>query len=353
MTFLAREEKNPIIVPGQIRPSSEDFEVIGVFNPGVTTFRGKTLLLMRVAERPKCRDERHLYVPYFNEATSSIDIKCFDRQDTSIDFSDCRVVVDGEGNRYLTSFSSLLLATSENGVDFEIDPAFRMAPSNKYEAYGIEDARIVRFGDTYFISYTAASQYGICTAAVTTEDFVTFSPPVNIMCPDNKDISLFPEKIGGKYYAIHRPSCSEFAKPNMWLAQSDNLAFWGDHKLLMSVREGMWDSARIGASSVPIRTDRGWLVIYHGADESCAYRLGAALFDGDAPEKLIARSREPFLVPDTPYERNGFVKNVVFACGSVVEEGTIRLYYGAADKYICLARIGLDGLIDSLEEVHS
>ena len=121
----------------------------------------------------------------------------------------------------------------------------------------------------------------------------------------------------------------------------------------MSVREGMWDSARIGASSVPIRTDRGWLVIYHGADESCAYRLGAALFDGDAPEKLIARSREPFLVPDTPYERNGFVKNVVFACGSVVEEGTIRLYYGAADKYICLARIGLDGLIDSLEEVHS
>lgn len=349
MVGVSRESSNPIIGIENIRPL-DGFEVVGVFNPGVTRFEDKTLLLLRVAERPADRGDGMLRVPYFNREIGSVSIKAFDKSDPAIDFSDSRVVVDEKGRRYLTSLSSFMLAQSRDGVHFTVDPDFRLRPGNRYEAYGIEDARITHLEDKYYIQYTAASEYGICAAMIHTRDFAHFSSPVIIMHPDNKDIALFPQTIGGQYYMLHRPSTSEFATPNIWIACSRDLKGWGEHRVVMTVRPGMWDEKRIGASSVPISTADGWLILYHGADRHNRYCLGAALLDPVRPWKVLARSREPFMVPTEGYEKDGFFGNVIFSCGCLVENGVVHIYYGAADRCVCLARIGIDALLDTLRK---
>ncbi len=345
---VKREKKNPIIRPADIVPFSDDFEVIGVFNPGVTLFRGKVLLFLRVAQRPKDRKDGYLRVPVYNETTKSMEIVKFEKNDKTIDFSDKRVIVMPDGKRFLTSYSSFLVATSENGVDFDIRQGKYITPSCPEESFGIEDARITKLEDTYYINYSAASEQGIVTNLICTKDFETFERMGTVMYPDNKDMSIFPEKVGGKYLALHRPSTSEFGKPEIWLAQSPDLLCWGNHKHLMSVREGKWDETRIGSSSVPIRTEQGWLEIYHGADRNNRYCLGAVLLDEKDPSRVLARLEEPFLFPEEKYEKEGFFKDVVFACGNVVRGDEIDIYYGASDEFVAKATVSVRELLDAL-----
>ncbi len=103
----------------------------------------------------------------------------------------------------------------------------------------------------------------------------------------------------------------------------------------MSPRPGTWEAGRIGGGSVPFRTERGWLSIYHGADEATATACGALLCDLDNPRQVIGRSEEPLLFPEAPYELHGFMGNVVFSCGTVVRGDELTIYYGAADQYVC------------------
>ena len=134
----------------------------------------------------------------------------------------------------------------------------------------------------------------------------------------------------------------------MWAAFSDDLVHWGDHKFVMRRRPGCWDSARIGGGAVPIRTERGWLSIYHGATESNRYALGAVLCESDHPERVIARSAEPLIKPETDYELQGFFGNVVFTCGATLEGDVLTVYYGAADRLLCGAAGSLTEILDSL-----
>jgi len=172
---------------------------------------------------------------------------------------------------------------------------------------------------------------------------------------DERDVVLFPEKIQGRYAAIHRPSNwigpgHPVERPSIWFAFLDGLpGRMYEHKVIMKP-EQTWEGKKIGAGPPPIKTDAGWLLIYHGVDENSAYRAGAALLDLEEPWKLVARTPQPILEPQEEYEREGDVPNVVFPEGAVVSSDELLVFYGAADKVCCVASTSLDELVAHLLE---
>ena len=347
--MIIRSEKNPIIRPEDIKPSSPDFKVICVFNCGVAKLNGETLLLMRVAEVPECDCDDLVKVPYLDDKTNLIFIKELKKTDYNIDYSDPRVIKTPEKN-YLTSISHFRIARSKNGIDFSIDEKPAMFPEKIYERFGIEDPRITEIDGKYYIGYSAVSDItGITICLASTVDFVTFDRHGVIFLPDNKDFALFPEKFGGKYLALHRPSSTDFGMKSIWISQSEDLLSWGDHKILMTGNKGFWDDGRIGCGAVPFKTGEGWLEIYHGASKDGKYCLGAILLDTDDPSKIITRSADPILEPEEIYEKNGFMDNIVFTCGALLENGIVKIYYGAADMYIAYAEIKIEDILKKLK----
>ncbi|ALS25162.1 MULTISPECIES: glycoside hydrolase family 130 protein [Paenibacillus] len=347
---VSRYIGNPIIEPKDIRPYLKDYEVIGVFNAGVMRYGDEILLLLRVAERPVHRDPNVGLSPYYDVANGRMGINQLEKGVPGYDFSDARGIATPEGS-LLTSLSYLRIARSKDGVHFEIDDRPALFPENQYEIYGIEDCRITQINDTYFINYSAVSNLGITTCLASTKDFAYIQREGVIFQPDSKNIVIFPQKINGKYYALHRPSSSSFGKPSMWLAESPDLLCWGNHRFLMGCRPGLWDEARIGGSCVPIKLEQGWLEIYHGADRNNRYCLGAVLLDSEQPWRVIARSTQPFLEPETDYEKEGFFGNVVFSCGALYEDGKVKIYYGAADTSMCYAEVEMSEILEQLEQV--
>jgi len=321
-------------------------QVIGVFNPGVACHNDETVFLVRVAERPICKEGECL-VPVFDAVSREIRIRRFLLADSKIDVSDARVVKTPEGN-YLTSISHLRVARLQPDGSFRVDQQPALMPQTEYEAYGIEDPRITLIGDVYYVTYSAISDRGIVAALATTRDFREFERAGIIFHPDNKDVALFPSLSGGKYYALHRPSSSLYGRPEIWIAESEDLLCWGNHKHVMGVRPGSWDSGRIGASAVPFLTDYGWLEIYHGADEHNRYCLGAVLLDTEEPWKVLARSPSPILTPEMPYETDGFFGKVVFSCGALVIGTDVQIFYGASDTSIASVEIPLSGILEQL-----
>lgn len=345
---ILRSEKNPIIKPEDIEPSNPGFKVIGVFNCGAIMFKGEVLLLMRVAEEPINNDSKKFSVSWFNIETGKFAVKEFNIDDSSIDTGDPRFIRTVDGN-YLTSISHLRIARSKNGIDFEIEKKPAMLPENIYEKFGIEDPRITLIAGNYYITYIAVSDItGISACLASTIDFIKFTRHGVIFAPDNKDVVIFPEKICGKYYALNRPSSSEFGLKDVWISESGNLACWGNHKRLMGVRDGFWDNGRVGAGAVPFRIKEGWLEIYHGASKGNKYCLGALLLDKNEPYKIIARSEKPIIEPQTDYELDGYFGNVIFTCGVLHEEDRVKLYYGAADKCIAFAEIKLADILNDI-----
>ena len=350
---MKRCEKNPLIVPGDVKPTRCDFKVDGAFNAGVTRYKDEILLLLRVAESIISENPDIIKVPLITEKNGKweIIIKEFDRQDETYDFSDSRVIKSKIDNTdiYLTSLSHFRLARSKNGIDFKVDEQPFMFPSSKYETFGIEDSRITLIEKRYYINYTAVSPIGVATALAVTDDFETVERLGIIFGPDNKDMCLFPEKINGNYYALHRPTPNHIGTPDIWLAKSNNLLYWGDHEHFLGASSEDWDSLKLGGGAQIIKTDKGWLQIYHGVDAEERYCLGALLLDFQNPLNIIAKSKKPLLEPEAEYEVKGFFGNVVFACGALIEQGMLKIYYGAADEVMGLAEISLENLWKHLE----
>ncbi|MGU3472922.1 glycoside hydrolase family 130 protein [Paenibacillus sp. D51F] len=349
-----RYEQNPLVTPADVKPHREDFEVIGAFNAGVAEYDGEVILLLRVAERPISADPEVVLAPVYNTEKGGLDLIPISKNDERYDLSDPRVIVRKEhapAFEYLTSLSYLRIARSRDGRSFTVDEEPFIYPTQPLEIFGIEDPRITQIGDTYYIYFSAVSPVGIGESLVSTKDFKTITHHGMIFGPDNKDVIIFPERIGGKYYALHRPTTKSCGRPEMWIAESDNLLYWGNHRHLIGLREGMWDSGRIGGGAVPIRTERGWLELYHGATKDHRYCMGAVLLDLDDPSKVIARSGKPILEPEADYERDGFFGGVVFSCGALVDGNRVRMYYGAADTSMACAELSLAGILDSLEPV--
>lgn len=348
---MKRYQNNPVVGPSDVKPSRPELKVVCAFNAAAIEYEGQILLLLRVAETAHESPQGHISFPVVEQTPEGpqVAIKAIDENSPDLDASDPRMIIS-QGKKYLTTLSHLRLARSSDGRTFTVDEKPAMLPLSPIEAFGLEDPRITPIDDCYYISHTAVSSHGIATALARTDDFKTFDRQGLIFAPEDRDVVIFPEKIAGQYLAFHRPYPKHIGTPAMWLARSPDLKYWGDHQKLIDVRPDSWDCVRIGAGAVPFRTPRGWVEIYHGADKDNRYCLGAVLLDGDDPSRVLARSAQPLLVPEAPYELTGLLGNVVFTCGAITSNpDEILLYYGAADSVTALAVTSTKEILDSLE----
>jgi predicted GH43/DUF377 family glycosyl hydrolase len=303
--LFRRLEANPIL-------SARDwpYPCHSVFNPGATRLRnGTTLLLCRVEDR--------------------------------------------------RGHSHLCAARSKNGIDgwvIDPEPTLRPDPENHpEELWGIEDPRITFVDELgkYVVAYTAFGKGGPGVALALTEDFRTFERYGLVMQPDDKDAALLPRRIDGSFVLLHRPMTDLGA--HIWMSSSPDLRNWGNHRLVLPARKGgWWDANKVGLSPPLIETERGWLMLYHGVRQTAAgslYRIGAALFALDQPDRCLLRGDPWLFGPEAPYERAGDVGNVAFPCGVTVgDDGdTLNLYYGAADTCIAMATGSIRGLLRWLD----
>ena len=335
-----------------ITPSRPDLEVVGVFNPGVIRLEKEVLLLLRVAEAPVRRSEGEVVAPVFDAASGRLEVKRWARDTPGLDVSDPRhVLIDGKN--YLTSISHLRVARSADGIHFDVDAAPALQAATELEAFGVEDPRITLLDGTYWINYTAVSPHGIATALASTRDFRTFERHGIIFSPPNRDVTIFPERIGGRFVALHRPMPENLGTPAIWIAWSPDLMDWGGHLPVAGARRDTWDDLKVGGGAVPFRVKAGgtdaWLAIYHGVRRApLEYALGALLLDARNPARVLGRSRDPILAPEAPYEREGFFGRVVFTCGVLAEGDTVRVYYGAADDTVAVADLSLADILGDL-----
>jgi predicted GH43/DUF377 family glycosyl hydrolase len=344
MDLATRFPQNPILRPQDVRPSHDGLSVECVLNPGAFRFHGRTGLLLRVAERAAPRPGV-VTVPVLGEE-GTIDILGF--PEDTVDLSDPRAIRRGN-EIYLTTLSHLRLAWSDDGVNFTVDEHPTIVGRGALERYGVEDCRVVEIDGAFYLTYTMVSADGYGVGLIGTSDWHRFSRHGMVLPPPNKDCALFPERVAGRYLALHRPSSIGLGGNFIWLAQSPDLVWWGAHRCLARSRPGRWDTVRDGAGAAPIRTPQGWLAIYHGADEANRYCLGALLLDLDDPATVIARSRRPLMEPLAAYEQTGFFGNVVFTNGHTLDGDRLTVYYGAADETVCGVRFSVAAILASLE----
>ncbi len=234
-------------------------------------------------------------------------------------------------------------AVSEDGVHWARLDRPVLSPRDPWEVRGVEDPRVTEIDGVFYMTYTGYSPQGTRACLARSTNLITWER-MGVVLPDedNKDHTLFPEKIGGRYAMLHR------RPPDIWLAYSDDLIHWTDHQIIMRPRPGTWEHKKIGAGGPPIRTDAGWLIIYHAVDANHVYRLGAALLDLEDPSRVLARLDAPILEPRETWEIKGDVPNVVFACANVVLDGTLYVFYGGADRVMALATCPLEDLLRAL-----
>ncbi len=302
-TFL-RFAGNPILSPTDL-PGT----INAVFNPGATEFDGRTLLLLRVEHR--------------------------------------------------SGLSSLVVATSDNGFSgWEVDQTRGLQPRTELdeEQWGLEDPRITRIGDDYYVVYVGFSAFGPLVSLAKTRDFEHWERCGVLQPPEDKDAALFPTTFNGRWGLIHRPvPAMSGLGTHVWLSFSPDLRHWGETRVLLAARRGgHWDANKIGLGPPPLLTKDGWLLCYHAVRETASgsiYRLGFALLDTDDPSMVLGRSNDWVFGPQEPYELSGDVPGVVFPCGWILRDDgdTVHLYYGAADKVVCLAEASLLKILDHLE----
>lgn len=350
--MLRRLHERLLVRPEDLEPSQDGYEVVGVFNPGATAYEEGVVILLRVAEIPVEARLGQTPLPRWEPGdglvTDWVDNDTFDRREP-------RGVRLDTGYWRLTSTSHLRLACSADGLTIDSVSGPLLAPNNAMDEYGIEDPRITRIDGRYYITYVSVSRHGIATALASTSDFVEFERHGIIFPPENKDVVLFPERIGGAYVALHRPMSRSFTPPQIWTARSSNLSEWGDHRHLVS-GAFEWEGERIGAGPPPIRTTDGWLELHHGtspagAREMGVYAGGALLLDLEDPDRLLARTPEPIIAPSALHEREGFVSDVVFPTGIVETGDTLLVYYGAADTSTGVVELSLAEVRDALVAV--
>ncbi|MBD5460881.1 MAG: glycosidase [Lachnospiraceae bacterium] len=348
---MTREPKYPVITTADVKPSRDFLKVDGVFNCGAAKLGAEYILLCRVAESCARQEEGYISIPVYDEREDDLKVEKISVEELrkEYDTKDSRMIyrINENGIRkikYLTSISHLRLARSTDGIHFTVDPQPALPLQGKYERWGMEDPRITYMEeeDRYCITYTAVSELGAMPALLITKDFRHFERAGVIFPPENKDVVIFPRKIGGSYYACHRPAPYAIGNPDIWTASSPDLIHWGEHRHLCGICESGWDNGRIGSGVPPIYMPEGWLHIYHGADKNNRYCLGLMLTELDRPWEIIVKTERPIMEPEADYEKEGFFGGVVFACGCVQEESALIVYYGAADDKIARAKISME-----------
>lgn len=347
MKDIARRfSENPLLIPKDLQARVPGLQIISLLNPGVFQYENKIWLMVRVAEGTVSK-EGFTYFPVLN-ATGNVEVIEVPLNDPDLIASDARVV-NYKGLDYLTTISHLRLLCSNDGVRFYEPEGYSPLTGKGYlERFGIEDCRVTQIEDTYYLTYTAVSDSGVGVGLRTTKDFKEYQHHGMMISPHNKDCALFEEKINGKFYALHRPSSKEIGGNYIWLAESPDGVHWGNHQCIIKTRSGSWDNARVGAGAAPIRTEKGWLAVYHGANEKHQYCLGAFLMDLDDPAKILGRTVEPIMVPTENYELSGFFGFVVFTNGHIINGDELTMYYGAADEFVCGAKFSVSEILNAI-----
>jgi len=262
--------------------------------------------------------------------------------------------------------SVLGYAWSKDGIHIDYrDPEPIYVPREPFEQKqqpgfsGCEDPRLTLIGDRIFMCYTAfdaKTPPGVALSSIEVDDFLAkrwnWSTPIRISPPgvDDKDACVFPEKVKDpvtgeeRFLIIHR------INPNIDYALARTLDFKTqlEENQWIRPRKGSWDCVKVGLSSPPIKTEKGWILLYHGVDEASVYRVGAVLLSLENPLEVVSRTDEPIFEPEEAYEREGMVKNVVFPCGTVEMDGRIFCYYGGADSVVGVATLETDKLLGAL-----
>lgn len=325
---LSKYENNPVLSPNKNNP----WESLCVCNPGAWYENGKFYLMYRASGT----DEEH--------------------------FINFGLAESNDGFNFKRVSDKPILSTSEDGPD----------------AGCMEDARIVKFEDTFFITYAfrpfppgqywkfgpdEVKIYNVSKNApqclrenitnsglLMTKDLRSFKRLGRITKSnlDDRDVILFPEKVNGKFVMLHRPKqwtgkAYGTKYPAVWISFSDDLLEWGESKLLFKGIQS-WEE-KVGGCAPPMKTDKGWLTLYHGVDQKGIYRVGVMLLDLDDPLKVIARASDFILEPEFDYEFEGLYKGCVFPTGNVIADGTLYVYYGGADRYCCMATCNLDEML--------
>lgn len=343
-----RFSQNPLLSPPDLVPSMPGLEIACLLNPGVFTYDSKTWLIVRVAERPKQKDGL-ISFPVLT-AEGGMEIKEISSSDPELDASDARVI-NYKGEDYLTTLSHLRLLCSDDGIRFHEPKGYPLLQGQGIlETFGIEDCRVSLLEGRYYLTFTSVSNNGVGVGLRITTDWKQFTNHGMMLPPHNKDCAIFEEKIKDKYYALHRPSSVDIGGNYIWLASSPDGIHWGHHHCLIRTRKEHWDSKRVGAGAAPIKTSKGWLAIYHGANEAHQYCLGAFLLDLADPSIVLARTGPPIMLPLATYEQTGFFGNVVFTNGHVIDADGDRLtiYYGAADEHVCAAHFSVQEILSHL-----
>ena len=215
------------------------------------------------------------------------------------------------------------------------------------------DPRVCKIEDKYFITWCNAYGWRPTIGVAYTYDFKEFTQLENAFLPFNRNGVMFPRKINGKYVMMSRPSDSGHTPfGDIYISQSPDMKYWGEHRHVMGPNRP-WESTKIGAGPIPIETEEGWLIFYHGVLTSCngyVYSFSAALLDKDEPWKVLKRGNEYLINPREPYETIGDVQNVTFPCANLVDAdtGRIAIYYGCADTCTSLCFTTVDDVMDYL-----
>ena len=248
--LLKRQFEQLLLSPSDLEPLRDDFQIVGVFNPGAIKANGEVILMVRVAERPRERRPGFTALPRWSPDEG---LKIDWVADDEIDVVDPRVVKrKADGLVRLTFISHLRVVRCGDGRSVREITDVRFLPESDLEEYGVEDPRITALDGRFYITYVSVSRHGAGTALASTTDFKSFDRHGMIFCPENKDVVLFPERIAGEYVALHRPNAATpFCRPEMWVARSSDLIHWGRHECLHG-GGAEWETGRVGAGTPPV-----------------------------------------------------------------------------------------------------
>ena len=322
--MLQRYPKNPVLKAKDI-----PYPASLIFNAGVAKFQGKYVMIFR------------------NDASQE-------------DEAAWQTFREGKRNHAPRFETSIGLATSNDGLSWEVapQPCWKIKTEEIHRVY---DPRLTILDGAAYVCFAMDTRHGTRAGVAKTEDFASFDI-LSLSVPDNRNMVLFPEKIGGQYFRLERPfpvysrGGEHF---DIWCGRSPDLRYWGDHELVLGAEEVPFANSKIGPAAPPIKTPHGWLTTFHsvhinreinfGGWEPAwhkRYDAGIMLLDLENPAKVIGICKEPLLKPEAVYEKVGFRNEVIFPGGMILEDsGEVKIYYGAADAVVALATAHVDDLV--------
>lgn len=359
-----------ILSPKKFRPSSKKFKILGVLNPGALRLKdGKIVLYVRVMEQLiKKEDLYYYYSPRFVGKTN-FKIKIDKFRKSTVDHADDLSVNFGDGVKRLNYISYLkrVIIDKKGFKILKIDKKPSFFGLDDESELGVEDPRITQIRDKYYMTYVGLSRrHGISTYLAVSKDGFNWDRKGIIFGEQDKDVVLFPERIKGKYVAFDRPEGNfEFSLPHIWVAYSRDLIHWGELREL-NLKNRSIKLSRSGSGPPPIKIDKGWLFMYHGvtkfkgkkviehikktfnidvkSSKLESYSVWAALLSLDNPEKIVARTKYPIIMPKKSY-KSFEDKMVIFPTGLIQDKNNLLVYSGVGDIYIMVSKIGIKDIL--------